>query len=171
MSTICAGAYLPGGPTLGGCTLSLLAVLRVVFIVCLLSVCCRRLWTRPPCTKLLGFCDCSGRPLSRWPLLAQPHRGRVYDLVDATPPDVMNHVAGGMMYGPLLLVLLMATVASVPWHAEESSACSEPQEEDDAVAMFALGLLAKADGGKDAQPAESPPPKKSSCKSRPLAVV
>ena len=65
-----------------------------------------------------------------------------------------------MMCGPLLLVLLMATVASVPWRAEESSACSEPQEEDDAVAMFALGLLTTANGGKEAQPAESPPPKK-----------
>ena len=85
---------------------------------------------------------------------------RVYDLVDATPAYVMKHVAGGMMSGPLLLVLLMATVASVPWHTEESSACSEPQSQDDAVALFALGLLTAANGGKEAQPAESPPPNK-----------
>ena len=77
----------------------------------------------------------------------------VSDLVNKTENQVMADLAGNMVSVPIMLILLMSSVACVEWSdvdrvprfaAEEAIA-----SEDIEAATYALGLLAKTDDDED----------------------
>ena len=76
----------------------------------------------------------------------------VSDLVNRTENQVLADLAGNMVSSPIMLILLMSSVACVewsdvdriPWCAEEATA-----SEDIETATYALGLLAKTGDDED----------------------